>query len=618
MDRRLPNVAVGWSQERGASSSVEVVEDSCLTGVQIRIVVLLTIAVGITRLFAAAASPWDWDEMLFSLAVEGDYDVSLHHPHPPGFPVFVALARLLAPGLGTFGALQFVVFCGALALFPLMFLVSQRMGFGFSVSVISGILLSSFPNVVFYGGTAFSDVPALALMLGAIASLLEAPRSRKALLLAAVLGGLALGIRVQSALAFVIPAFFTLKKRAAWDLVFAALLVVVIVGVSYGGAALATGSLDEYVNAVRHHGAYIEAIDSFRNPARPALGRVFERLLRPYRGGDLPGIVLFFAVLAIVDAMVHRYRPVALALGCLGPFLVFAWLMLDVNSISRLSIGYMPLLAVLAARGLFVMGRMLSTWIELSPLIWMNLLGGVLSVAMLAWVWPAVQGTRETPSPPMAAAEWLRGALDRNGTTVWVEAATLEPLTRLELQNWDVRPFKSWSEISLDRQGGRTGYVLLEGEHEKALASFSRRDRTLERLVRDRFFVVSIVQIEDVLRFGPGWYDRETGSGLSWRWMAGESDMVIPASSGARTLELVLEFPSGEGENEFTALLDGREEGLVVARSAEVAKVRVDIAQGEKARHLTLRVERVVSPLELGVSGDSRQLGAKLVSYTFP
>src|SRR5688500_15714173 len=59
-----------------------------------RAIVIATAVVAFTRLLALARGPWDWDEMLFLLGLR-DYDVALHHPHPPGFPLFVLAAKLL-------------------------------------------------------------------------------------------------------------------------------------------------------------------------------------------------------------------------------------------------------------------------------------------------------------------------------------------------------------------------------------------------------------------------------------------------------------------------------------------------------------------------------------------
>ncbi len=64
------------------------------------------LVVALSRLVAVSRSLWDWDEALFCLAI-GEYDVTQHHPHPPGFPLYVAMAvafvrppfRLGIPGL---------------------------------------------------------------------------------------------------------------------------------------------------------------------------------------------------------------------------------------------------------------------------------------------------------------------------------------------------------------------------------------------------------------------------------------------------------------------------------------------------------------------------------------
>src|SRR5215468_2772331 len=59
----------------------------------VRIVTGLLILCVATRLIAVPASLWEWDDILFARALH-KYDLATHSPHPPGFPILVAMARL--------------------------------------------------------------------------------------------------------------------------------------------------------------------------------------------------------------------------------------------------------------------------------------------------------------------------------------------------------------------------------------------------------------------------------------------------------------------------------------------------------------------------------------------
>jgi hypothetical protein len=76
---------------------------------------IATALIAVTRWLALSRTLWDWDEALFALAVR-DYDVSFFHPQPPGFPLFIALAKLL-PFREEFHAVQAVVFVASLFVF---------------------------------------------------------------------------------------------------------------------------------------------------------------------------------------------------------------------------------------------------------------------------------------------------------------------------------------------------------------------------------------------------------------------------------------------------------------------------------------------------------------------
>ncbi|HVT57862.1 MAG TPA: hypothetical protein VHR45_05650 [Thermoanaerobaculia bacterium] len=72
---------------------------------------LVTLAV---RLPFAASRLWDHDSIQFALGVER-YDLAAHHPHPPGYPLYIGLLKLLA-ALGPLGPLQVDALHGMVAL----------------------------------------------------------------------------------------------------------------------------------------------------------------------------------------------------------------------------------------------------------------------------------------------------------------------------------------------------------------------------------------------------------------------------------------------------------------------------------------------------------------------
>src|SRR5438067_2001126 len=163
----------------------------------------------LSRFAAIAKSPWDWDEVELMRGVRA-YDVSLHAPHPPGYPVFIFIAKLIRPIAGSdFHALQSIVVVSAIALFPVVFFLARELRFSTRTALLGATLTAFLPNVWFYGGTAMSDVPGLVLGLFACAMLLRGRNDHLAplpsaasvpTLLGAFILGLSIGIRPQNVL----------------------------------------------------------------------------------------------------------------------------------------------------------------------------------------------------------------------------------------------------------------------------------------------------------------------------------------------------------------------------------------------------------------------------------
>jgi len=134
----------------------------------------LTVAVAATRIMALSRSLWDWDESLFCMALH-HFDVGAHHPHPPGFPLYIALGKLMRLCIpDDFRALRTVQFLASMFLFPSFYAMARAMRFPFTLAVSAGLLFVFLPNVWFYGGTAWSDILSIALFLAAAAFLFGA------------------------------------------------------------------------------------------------------------------------------------------------------------------------------------------------------------------------------------------------------------------------------------------------------------------------------------------------------------------------------------------------------------------------------------------------------------
>lgn len=429
---------------------------------------LLAAFAAATRWPALSKTAWDWDEALFALALR-DYDVVAYHPHPPGFPLFIGLAKLVPAD--AFHALQAIAFVSSLFVFPAMFFLARALRASAPVAIGAGLLLAFFPNVWFYGGTALSDVPSMVLVVTACALLLRSCRLPAAgtgqLLLGAVVLGIAAGFRPQNLLIGFVPFLvaFVHRRRAA---VGAALVTAAIVVASYAVAASLSGGWEPYRDVLAKHETYIRATDSFLAPRHPGLLRVADDFFfRPYRAPAINIVVTLLAAIAVVR---RRHR---LAIAIFGPFCVFAWLFLDFHSASRFSVAYMPLFAMLAAAGIPARGRGI-------------VLAAVVAL-LIVWTWPALRLVHTTPSPPAAAIETLRGS--RRGT-VYVDerlgahAELLIP-DRIRRTVRIAPPFVADPDATLLREGASTA---------PGARNFTRNRDRLASIARPRYFEVSVIE----------------------------------------------------------------------------------------------------------------------------
>ena len=585
---------------------------SPLTPFQRRLFWIVTVAVAATRVFALSQSMWDWDEAQFASGVR-DFDVPIHHPHPPGFPVYMALGklvRLVAPS--DFAALQTITLIAACALFPLGFLLARELRFPYGTAFLGALLFVFLPNVWFFGGTVFSDIPGVAFTLGAAAMLLRGCRDTRAYLMGAFLIGLAAGMRPQALLLgaapFAVASWSGGLSARRWKRVLAACFITgLTVAFCYAGAALASASIDDYLAAVRGVGDWVRKYDAYTNPNRPPLATLLdEYFLRPMGAGRLGIVVSVLAALGALCGLVRRDGPlVGLAILTFLPFAVFAFLSLDLHSIHRYSTAFLFLWTLLAAHALAPAGP----WPVYGQIAVLLLMIG----RYAQWTGVALTEVRSSDAPPYAAVMWLREHVPPGGR-VWVHGS-LKPFGDYFLYDRDVQFTVDQADVL--RRGRADEYYATEGlmlaEGARTLA---RPKRRIWDVARRRYFDVSIVPIANLWQFGAGWYDEESVDNTRWRWMARQGELLIPPAAGKARLRLTL-----AAQDRVQPVVEVVLNGKVIDRFALPAKATtkewtVD-SRADAPNRLVLRASAWMNPKQLGLSHDERDLSVMLTSYAW-
>lgn len=575
-----------------------------LTTRQKRIVLIAAIVCAASRFLAMARSIWDWDEALFSLGM-GEYDVTQHHPHPPGFPAYIAVARVLKLVVGSdFRALQTINMVAAVLVFPAIFFFARELRFRFSTSLLAGVLFAFFPNVWFFGGTAFSDVPSIVLATFAATLLFRGVRDRNAYWLGTFLLAVAIGIRPQNLLIGLAPGILATLKRKPHEIAVALLIGIAITGAAFGGAIYATGSYEKYMSAVRHHGDYIARVDSFRAPGRPPLWRLLDRFfVKQYASPVLSVITSLFVLVSLIRGLWKRDWSVLWNVATFVLVAISAWLMLDRFSVSRFSIGYLPMFAVLAADGIArVMRR------ERYALAF----GGALTAAFVLYTLPALTAVRKEISPTVSAVQTTIRNIQPQRDRLFV-AYSMVPF--LEYFAPGLKFTRVMDDLALPLGQTNDTWLLAEITDSAPEGFYFHRDRgRLWNIARRHYFDVVLKKVTRGARFASGWYDAERAGMDEWRWMRRRSVTMLPPAKGDTVLRLQLNVPAEALPNQprLTVRLNGRIVEELDVKATEVKKeYRVSPAPAGQENRLDLAIEDTVRAVRRDY-GDARELGASL------
>ncbi len=367
----------------------------------------------------------DSDSVNFALGVR-HFDVAQHQPHPPGYPIFIALGKLGTSALARAGiaspdvrglAIWSALAAGALPFF--FFAFFRRLGGdvpGESAdrrAAIATLLVVCNPLFWFTATRPLSDMAGLAAAwaalaalgsdLGFLARLENRDLTPRWLVVGAFLAGLSIGFRSQMAILTMPLLLWVVLMRPRVRM---AAVAAAIAGVIAWAVPLIwfSGGPRRYIAALGSQAgedfAGVEMLWTHPTP-RAILTAVLQTFVRPWDSPTLAGIVLAFAAAGIVVLQRRSPRVLAILVVTFGPYAVFHLLFQDTPAI-RYALPLVPLVAYLAAVVLTEADSRVG-----------GIVASGLAVASLTFVVPAAAAFGKTPNPTFALLSEMRLVQDR-------------------------------------------------------------------------------------------------------------------------------------------------------------------------------------------------------------
>lgn len=358
------------------------------------VLVLLVVLVGISRFACIPGQPWEQDEALFAAAAF-DTNLAEHRPHPPGFPLWVAAAKISAWALGDpLLGLQLLSAATSTALAVFLALLWGRL-LGPWLGVAAAGVFSFLPGVWFHAPRAFSTTPALAA--AALAGVLWLSSGAGAGLFA--WAALAVSVLIRPVLAPPICVFaaaaMVLRREARRRIALGAGLCLVVIAAGFLPLVIDSGGPAGYLAALASHGSE-HADGLWQLPWAPAGLGIVKAV-----GGVIPAVIALAAGLIGWLEIRRRDRRVAWA-WVLVTVVTAAWIVLAHNrAYPRYTLPWLALWVGPVAAGLARLGRSDRAGAAAA---------GVLAAASALWTAPAVAVQARGTPPPLAAMAAAQGA----------------------------------------------------------------------------------------------------------------------------------------------------------------------------------------------------------------
>lgn len=535
---------------------------------------------------------WEYDECFFALGVER-FQPLLHHPPPPGVPLYIAFAKLPALFMDPFHALVATsVLATVVGFIAWSYAFREILGRAGSPPPIAAVLLYTCPALLISGVLPQSDAGALALFgLAALACARGNPYA------IAIACAATVGWRPQFAIA-VVPMFAVavLQLRTCRDRIVAVATFGVGCLAWLVPLVIATGGPASYWKWMSGQAAYYAAHDANLSRSGHSFAQIALRFVaHPWGPKWLSIPLLALAAAGATFVLLRRNaKVIPLAAGAIV-YLAFAVATMDPADAVRYMIPALPFVALLVA---IAFARV--------PVV-----GVIVAVAYaLGSYWyamPVLRARATSSSPPFIAAQWIRANVPRNAIVLY--DLPLRPHADFLLREWK----RMRIDEGMATYGGRADVPMVlyaDGERAEAEGVTFRWPDTdaYRKLTRQHYGAVSVVQLPPSQRFrviNGVFAPERTRDGQSWRWIGARGTIEIP-DLGASRVRIVLRAPPEYPLEENRVRIGSQS---VIVRRNSSAEIVVPFG-----RRITFTPERNFVPAKVSAKNrDRRTLSVMLV-----
>lgn len=354
-----------------------------------RVLTALALIFALAHVPFLATSLEDIDSVNFALGVR-DFDVAQHRPHPPGYPVYIALGKAAAAitGVGIDAprsvveakALAMLSLLAGLAAIALLYRVFAALDGAVAVDIqaVAAVAVTvTCPLFWYLAVRPMSDLPGLAFALASQACLLLAwSRQRpgddgdrrlapsamrgsgRMIVAGALLAGLAIGVRSQTiwlTLPLLIVLLFDRIGRGVAGALIGSAIMFAAGGLVWGIPLLiASGGWNAYLAALGTQAGedFMAGEMLYTNPSpRAAAFALIRTFVHPWDATPLAIVVLALASAGVVQLLWRDRRSLAPLIALSVPYLIFHLLFQD-TSFVRYALPLVPVIAFLAVRGI--------------------------------------------------------------------------------------------------------------------------------------------------------------------------------------------------------------------------------------------------------------------------